>query len=135
MYLLADYYLIIVAALVAAALGTLLFLRVRRRSGSLPASAQPAETARPARLADGLARSRQGLVVRLREAWGAGKDTEARLSELEEVLLGADIGPKATQQLLGRVRPVARQLTDADALRQVLRDHMRALLEDGSPSP
>jgi fused signal recognition particle receptor len=99
-----------------------------------------AEQPRPPALQNSLTLTRQGLLVRLRDAWGEGKDTEARLAELEEVLLAADVGPKATQQLLAKLRPSARQLTDVEALRGALREEMRAILEDGAvpsgaPSP
>ncbi len=125
----ADYSLGIIAALLVAAAAV--FLITRRRSHSTRIAAQPDVSAGPTRLADGLLRTRQGLVTRLREAWGADKETEVRLAELEAALLSADVGPKATREILARVRPTARQLTDADALRRALRDYMRAMLENG----
>jgi fused signal recognition particle receptor len=131
-----DYYVVIGALAVVVGLVAVAYFR-RRRRASTPAVAaevapKPAEPARPLALQDSLTRTRQGLLMRLRDAWGAGKDTEARLAELEEALLAADVGPKATQQLLAKLRPVARQLTDIDALRDALRKEMRSILEDGA---
>lgn len=132
-------------ALLSGAIAFAVFVAVgvyflRRRRGSVPAvgatSTPPlSEAPRPLGLEDSLARTRQGLLARLREAWGTGKDTEARLLELEEALLAADVGPKATQQLLARVRPLAGELADAEALRCALGDQMRAILEDGVAAP
>jgi len=82
------------------------------------------------RLRDTLGHTREGLLARLRSAWGAGKDAAARLEAIEEVLLGADIGVKATQALLGKLRLRAAELADADAVRGALRDEMRLILGD-----
>ncbi len=133
MHWLADYSFILLAVLLAVIAGVGIFLILRRRSAEILAGAPPVVAGRPARLTDGLAKTRQGLVARLRDAWDAAKDTEVRLSRLEEVLLSADVGPKATHEILERVRPVARRLTDADALRDTLRDQMRAMLDNGGP--
>lgn len=106
-----------------------------RAPASLPKTTVPATPA-PRGLSDSLTRTRQGLLGRLGEAWSEGKDTEARLSDLEEVLLAADVGPKATRQLLAELRPLASQLADAEALRRALGDRMRAALSDGAePHP
>ena len=123
----------------AAALGALVFLlirRRRRRAGeaaglSDTAPAQPAPTLR-----ESLTKTRQGLLGRLQGAWGATKDNEARIAELEEVLLTADVGLKVTQVLLTKLRPRSRELSDLEALRRALRDEMEAILANGGqPAP
>lgn len=111
---------------------------VRRRGsagvGAVPRQPTDAPLAAPEPhgLRDSLTRTRQGLLGRLRLVWSGGKETEARLLELEEALLAADVGPKATHELLAKLRPLAHELADADALRRVLGKHMRAILEDGA---
>jgi len=131
-----DYYAVISAVAAVVCLVAVGSLWRRRRASNrgvvAEAVAVPAELPRPPALQESLTRTRQGLLVRLRDAWGAGKDIEARLAELEEALLAADVGPKATQRLLVKLRPVARQLTDIDALRGALRREMRSILEDGA---
>ena len=47
------------------------------------------------------------------------------------MLLTADVGVKATQALLTKLRPRVRELTDVDALRRALRDEMAAILANG----
>jgi fused signal recognition particle receptor len=131
-----DYYVVIGALAVVVGLVAVGYFRLRRRAATPAVTAEaapkPAEPPRPPALQDSLTRTRQGLLMRLRDAWGVGKDTETRLAELEEALLAADVGPKATQQLLAKLRPMARQLTDIDALRGALRKEMRSILEDGA---
>lgn len=125
--------LIAAGGVAAVALGALVFVLLRRRAAVRPAlAASPSEPS----LRESLTKTRQGLVARLQSAWGAGKDSEARIAELEEVLLTADVGLKVTQALLTRLRPRARELTDVDALRRALRDEMEAILANGGqPAP
>jgi len=129
-----DYYVVIGAVAVGVCLVAIAFFWLRSRAlhRARAAVTLPAEPPQPPALQYSLTLTRRGLLVRLRDAWGAGKDTEARLAELEEVLLAADIGPKATQQLLAKLRPLARELADVDALRGALRKEMRTILEDGA---
>jgi fused signal recognition particle receptor len=133
-----DYYVVLGAVAVVACLVTVGYFWLRRRGANRAVGAGaapvPAEPPRPPALQDSLTRTRQGLLARLRDAWGADKDTESRLLELEEALLAADVGPKATRQLLAKLRPLARQLTDVDALRGALRTEMRSILENGALS-
>jgi len=75
-----------------------------------------------------LASTRRGLLERLQGAWASGRDVDGRLAALEEVLLTADVGVKTTRELLATLRPRARELADAPALRAALRDDMVAVL-------
>src|SRR5512140_1419794 len=133
----------IIAAVIAAvvAIAVILVLLRRHRGGVATAGgarqAAPAvgtETPPAATLRDSLTKTRQGFLARLQGAWGAGKDAEARFAELEEVLITADIGVKATQSLLAKLRPRAKALGDSEALRGALRDEMRAVLANGEAS-
>ncbi len=115
----------------AAVMGVSAFLLFRRRSvGRATVETTAAEPSAPT-LRESLTKTRQGLLGRLQTAWSAGKDDEARIAELEEILLTADVGLKVTQVLLAKLRPRARELTDVDALRRVLRDEMEAILANG----
>jgi len=94
-----------------------------------------AERQAPSGLQKSLARTRQSLLSRLREAWSLNEGVEERLVELEAALLAADVGPKATLALLDRLRLRARELQDTAALQAALADLMRAILTDGSSPP
>jgi fused signal recognition particle receptor len=132
----------IIAATAAGVVGAvvILVLLLRRRRATTDGAAPPAapvadETtaaAPAATLRESLIKTRQGFLTRLQSAWGVGKDAEARLAALEEMLLTADIGVKTTQSLLAKLRPHAKALSDGDALRRTLRDEMRAALGTGS---
>lgn len=138
--------IIAAAAAVAAATAVAIYSLIRRRTSrsgvraerAVPAAAGAEVAPAPASAAvlrESLTKTRSGLLARLQSAWGAGKDTEARFAELEEVLLTADVGFKATQALLTKLRLRAHELTDAATLRRVLCDDMRAALTDGEPPP
>ena len=86
-------------------------------------------------LRESFGQTRQGLLARLQRAWSNTEDTDARLAELEEILIAADVGWKTTQALLARLRPKARDAADAEAFRLALRDEMRAVLADGEDTP
>ncbi len=64
-------------------------------------------------LADGLARTRGGFAARLGSLFSRARLDDDLAEELEEVLMTADIGPRAAQKLLGMVQ--ARLAADGDA--------------------
>lgn len=108
-----------VAAIFAGILGIWWIRRRRRTAASAPA---------PATLLDGLAKTRSSLVDRLRRALSAGDRADDRLSALEEVLLTADVGVRATRRL---IEALAGKLpTDAgyDQARALLEQELLALL-------
>jgi signal recognition particle GTPase len=112
------------AAAALAVIAMLVVLLVVRRRRRAAAAAGPAATS----WTSGLARTRGSLARRLFDAWGAGKDRDGWLLQVEEILLGSDVGVKATQALLARLGPAIRNVQDADALRAVVRDSVRDLL-------
>lgn len=99
---------------------------------------KPQESAAPAvsrttwaeRLKSGLARTRDHLNTPISELFSGGKIDEALYEELESLLLTADCGVSATQELLEDVREqVSRSaLKDASELRGALRQAMTTLL-------
>jgi fused signal recognition particle receptor len=62
-----------------------------------------------ARLWGGLERARAGLWGRIQGVLGGGRLDPASLEEIEEILLGADVGAEETERLLARLRELARQ--------------------------
>src|SRR5512141_648134 len=104
------YLIIAIAVVVLGVVAAVVFIR-RAKRGRPGVAAPAAELpAAPATLQESLTRTRQGLLGRLRDAWTIGGDAEARLARLEEVLITADIGVKATQELIDKLRPQAREL-------------------------
>jgi len=128
------------AVAVGVALAVVFVWRRRRRRAAVAAAAPPVGAVDTG-ATPGWGRIRErlgagdGLVARLRAAWGTDKDIEARFADLEEVLLAADVGTKATAAVLAKLRLRARELTTADALRAALRSELVGVLETGTPVP
>jgi fused signal recognition particle receptor len=79
-----------------------------------------------ARLADGLARSREKLAGALTGAFSRRKLDEETLEELETALLTADVGVAATQQILDELRARWKRAGADDDPKQ----HLKAVLVD-----
>jgi len=96
-----------------------------KKNVSAPSTAA-GETGWAERLKAGLARTRDTLNTPIAELLGGGNIDEAVYEGLETLLLTADCGVTATQQMLDDIRgQVSRQaLKDAGALRQALREAM-----------
>lgn len=115
--------------------------RARRQAMAAPAAEQATGTAEGtgahgwARVRERFGAGSDGLVARLRAAWAADKDLEARFVDLEEVLLAADVGTTATAALLAHLRPRARELSNPEALRAALRAELISIFGDESPAP
>ena len=74
------------------------------------------------------------LGARLRSIFAPGRATaEASWEELEEALIAADVGPVTTVGLVEAARARSSRARDADAVRAVLADEMRRLLESAGP--
>ncbi len=83
------------------------------------------------RLKNGLSRTRRNFTGGLAGLLGGKKIDDEVLEELETLLLTADVGVEATQEIIGELtqRLARRQLTDTEALLQALREDMCRLLE------
>lgn len=82
------------------------------------------------RLGAGLTKTRTALVERLQEIVPlGGKVKEETLEELEELLLGADVGAAATEELLAAVR--RERIGSAAALKATLAKRLEELLTEG----
>jgi fused signal recognition particle receptor len=76
--------------------------------------------------------TRENLVTRIEDAVKGKKEIDATtLDELEEALIGADIGVQTTMEILSDVRQkVARKsLRDVDELKRVIKQHLLNILE------
>ena len=91
--------ILVIVALVVVVVTVLI---VMRRRGSADGESSSVETKRPSRIG----RSATALGASLRRAWGTGLDDHT-WDDLEEALLGADVGLEATI-LGGRRRQVCR---------------------------
>ncbi|UJP04624.1 MAG: signal recognition particle-docking protein FtsY [Nitrosomonas sp.] len=83
------------------------------------------------KLRQGLSRTRQNLGRQLSTLFGGGKIDETLYEELETILLTADVGVGATQQLLDNLRKQVKRdaLTDSAQLKQALKEALVAMLE------
>lgn len=91
--------------------------------------AQPAEV-KPSwfeRLKSGLARSSAQMRTGLSGLWSRDRVDEAWFQELEDTLLMADVGPKATGRIIADLRRVA-DASDAAALKDQLSDSIGSML-------
>lgn len=100
-------------------------------------SPEPAETGFIGRFRRAIASTRENLSTRLEDAVKGKKQIDAAtLEELEEMLIGADIGVQTTLEIIEDVRrQVDRQaLRDVDELKRVIRDHLLKILADAERS-
>jgi fused signal recognition particle receptor len=102
-----------------------------------PSAAAGAEKESVAALKKGLAETRGGFIARLAALFGRKKEIDpALLDEIQSVLITADLGPHATDKLLGRLRERLdrRELANEDAVWKALADEGRTIL-GAKPGP
>jgi fused signal recognition particle receptor len=109
--------------LVVAAGAIAVWLRARRRSGRSSSATDTAAPPAARSIREGLAATRRLLVERLESVWGSGRDARTAETEIEEALIGADVGVRTAGHLLARVR-------DADPAqrRAALQSEIEAIL-------
>ncbi len=145
-----DWVVLVVGVVLTAAvgLGLVAWRRSTRRVGSsspaeLPAASGPAAPAAPALPAVevGVGSLFRAALFRTRDALKSGFDVvfgrsvadDGLFEALEETLLIADVGVPTTQRLIGVVRGAARAGVAPAALRDRLREEMRAVLGPAVP--
>jgi len=121
---------LVVVAVALVVVVALLLVVFTRRGGATTSTAPPREASPPARRATtgsagGFGPS--GLGARVRAAFGSGSDGD-RWAALEDVLLKADVGPRAAADLLERLRARG----DGDPV-DLLRDEVLAVLGPERP--
>jgi fused signal recognition particle receptor len=127
---------VVVAGLGATAAGVGLVVWRRRRPRRAASPAVPTALA-PAldRVGGGLSATRRRLAERLESALGRGpRPVDVVLADLEEALVGADVGTRTTASLLEQVRAKVGRTAASEEIRRELR---RAILEClvGAPEP
>jgi len=116
---------------------------VARQEPPTPAAAEPAKPSEPpkpahdtkkesvAALKKGLAETRGGFIARLAQLFGRKKEIDpGLLDEMQAVLITADLGPRATDRMLARLRERLdrHELADEDSVWKALADDARAIL-------
>ena len=102
-------------------------------------SAAPTASVPPANkdlagLRKGLSATRGGFIARLTALFQGKKEIDpAILEQVEEVMLGSDVGPKTTQAILARLRDslAKNELRDTDAVWAALRAEAKRILDIG----
>ena len=87
------------------------------------------------RLRSGLAKSRALFAQRLGAALGRGSERDADLDALEEALIEGDVGVRATQALLEKLRRLPAEQRNPAGMTAALRAEMRALVRDAAHEP
>ncbi len=96
-----------------------------------PLSGRPPSREDIEALKEGLKTTRGGFITRLAKLFGKKPEIDpALLDEIEEVLIGADIGVKTTQQILAalRERLERKELADPDRIWDAIRDEALGIL-------
>ena len=105
-------------------------LLIGPRYGAAKRESAPAEGRAAARASwvSGLAKTRGNLARRLLDAWRGQSGRDQWLSEVEEILLGADVGVKATEALVGELRSHLGSVESGAELRSLIRSAVRDLI-------
>lgn len=120
---------IVVVVVLLVVLGAGAWAMGRRRSLPGPTAETPAPPPTPVdRFAAALQRTRDALGDSFRAVFGRERADEAAYEALEEVLLRADVGARATGALLDELRRRVPRDAPASALRDALRDLVRERL-------
>lgn len=84
------------------------------------------------RLKEGLLKTRKGLTEKVEAIFSRGVDEEA-IEELETALISADVGVKATEEIMAHLKEKKKDIKDAGTAKEFLKTEMTAIL--GSPEP
>jgi len=87
------------------------------------------------RLKEGLTKTRKGFIEKVESLFTGSMICDETLEELEEVLIGSDVGIKATTEIMTSIREKAKrgEVRDGDSLKELLKREMTSLL--GNPQP
>jgi fused signal recognition particle receptor len=88
------------------------------------------------KMKDAVTRTRQNLSERIDAIATLTKTIDRNtLNDLEAILIGADLGAKTTQEILGRLREMAdrKQIKDTDQLKRLIKDQIREILNSTPP--
>ncbi|NWF52018.1 MAG: signal recognition particle-docking protein FtsY [Nitrospirae bacterium] len=87
------------------------------------------------RLKEGLTKTRKGLIEKVESLFTGRKIDEKSLEELEEILISADVGMKAVEEIMGSLREKTKkgEVNDATSLKEVLKKEMVSILNHPHP--
>ncbi len=89
-----------------------------------------------ARLKERLGKTRRSLAAGLEGLFSGQRRIDAELlDELEELLITADIGVQTTTALMGRISERKAEITDAEQLKNALKEEILALVGTAAPPP
>lgn len=126
-------WILLAAGLALVAFVVVVLLRGRSARRQPPRAPETVATALD-RLRRGLSATRERLATPLESIFQRSGGVDRQLAELEEVLVGADVGVPTAGDLVDRVRRRVASDADAAAVRGAVREEMRAML-DGAPAP
>jgi len=86
------------------------------------------------RLFSGLTKTRDNLVKQIKSVLKGKKISEELFEELEEILIGADIGVKSTLEIVENVRERCKneKIQDGEEVEKILKDELKKLLGENS---
>ncbi|MCK5164299.1 MAG: signal recognition particle-docking protein FtsY [Desulfobacula sp.] len=85
------------------------------------------------RLKNGLSKTRQVLTTDINELFVSSKMIDENLfEELEELLITSDLGIDITMEMMERIKKKAKKLSNADELKQVLKEELIGLFPENS---
>jgi fused signal recognition particle receptor len=90
------------------------------------------------RMKHAVTRTRENLAERIEEAVGFTKEIDrSTLDDLEEILLGSDLGTTTTQEVLQKLREKAdrKQIKDVTELKRLLKEELLAILASANAAP
>jgi fused signal recognition particle receptor len=121
--------------LLAVVLGVVLAVRRRRRATrGRSATAASTPSAPSDRVHEGLATTRRRLAAHLAGVLGAARPLDSVLAEVEEALVGADVGVRTANELVGRIRSRVGRAAEPETVRTALREEVEAVLR-GEEAP
>lgn len=87
------------------------------------------------RLKEGLAKTKKGFIEKVETIFTGRKIDEEALEELEEILITADVGIRAAEEIMAYLREKVKkgEVNDADSLKEALKKEMVLIL--GQPHP
>ncbi len=87
------------------------------------------------RLKEGLAKTKKGFIEKVETIFTGRKIDEEALEELEEILITADVGIRAAEEIMASLKEKVKkgEVNDADSLKEALKKEMVLIL--GQPHP
>src|SRR5205807_236423 len=90
------------------------------------------------RMKEAVTRTRENLSERIEEVVSFGKEIDRNtLDDLEDTLIGADLGSTTTEEILGKLRDKAdrKQIKDVEELKRLLKEELLAILNTANSRP